>query len=215
MSRTRTTELEVCLRTNNIVSFALGMSDVAREQRPRSDRLRSGDRSAACRTHNRESPLPVSSQTLWFSPYRRSPEVPDQVRQRMSTRFGADGASVQSITVDGVASFQPGGKRWSGCIADSGGFTMTARARDAHRRHRHQCRRWRVGHGDDDDQRFTFQPPTGFSSKSVDYVLVDRDSNTARSSTITSLVLAGPTTRRSCATMHVMHIRRRAVDPDP
>ena len=75
VNQTEQQNWESFLKTNNIVSFALGISDVA----PQTANLDPIAFDPASGLQLADTPIKVtdlgSSQTLWFSPYRRSPEV--------------------------------------------------------------------------------------------------------------------------------------------
>ena len=100
-----------------------------------------------------------------------------------SNSFGADGGFVQSITVDGVTyTFNPAANGGAGGITTSGGGSFTY---DGTTKTLTVDTDTNVVGGElamvMTTGAFTFQPPTGFSSKSVGFVLVDRDGDTASS----------------------------------
>ena len=107
--------------------------------------------------------------------------------------FGADGGFVQSITVDGVIyTFDPAANGGVGAITTSGGgsFTYDGTTKtltvdtDTNAVGGELAMVMTTG-------AFTFQPSAGFISKSVGFVLVDRDEDTA-SSTIDFSAAGGP-----------------------
>ena len=98
---------------------------------------------------------------------------------------------MRSITVDGVTyTFNPAANGGAGGITTSGSFTYDGTTKtltvdtDTNVVGGELAMVMTTG-------AFTFQPPTGFSSKSVDFVLVDRDGDTA-SSTIYFSAAGGP-----------------------
>src|SRR5262249_29957074 len=101
-----------------------------------------------------------------------------------SNSFGADGGFVPSITVDGVTyTFNPAANGGAGGITTSGGdgsFTYNGTTKtltvdtDTGASGGELAMVMTTG-------AFTFQPPTGFSSESVGFVLVDGDGDTASS----------------------------------
>ena len=100
-----------------------------------------------------------------------------------SNSFGADGGFVRSITVDGVTyTFNPAANGGAGGITTSGGGSFTY---DGTTKTLTVDTDTNVVGGElamvMTTGAFTFQPPTGFSSKSVGFVLVDRDGDTASS----------------------------------
>ena len=107
--------------------------------------------------------------------------------------FGADGGFVRSITVDGVTyTFNPAANGGAGGITTSGGgsFTYDGTTKtltvdtDTNAVGGELAMVMTTG-------AFTFQPSASFSSKSVGFVLVDRDGDTA-SSTINFSAAGGP-----------------------
>src|SRR5262249_10515394 len=97
--------------------------------------------------------------------------------------FGADGGFVQSITVDGVTyTFNPAADGGAGGITTSGGGSFTY---DGATKTLTVDTDPKVLGGEVaivmTTGAFTFQPPTGFSSETVGFVLVDRDGDTASS----------------------------------
>jgi hypothetical protein len=95
--------------------------------------------------------------------------------------FGADGGFVQSITVDGVTyTFNPATNGGAGGITTSGGGSFVY---DGSTKTLTVDTDTNVVGGElamvMTTGAFTFQPPTGFSSESVGFVLVDRDGDTA------------------------------------
>src|SRR5262249_10771701 len=94
--------------------------------------------------------------------------------------FGADGGHVQSITVDGVTyTFDPTANGGAGGITVSGDHSFTYNGTS-------KTLTVETTAGDElalvrTTGAFTFQPSTGFSSESVDFVLVDGDGDTASS----------------------------------
>ena len=97
--------------------------------------------------------------------------------------FGADGGFVRSITVDGVTyTFNPAANGGAGGITTSGGGSFTY---DGTTKTLTVDTDTNVVGGElamvMTTGAFTFQPPAGFSSKSVGFVLVDRDGDTASS----------------------------------
>ena len=107
--------------------------------------------------------------------------------------FGADGGFVRSITVDGVTyTFNPAANGGAGGITTSGGGSFTY---DGTTKTLTVDTDTNVVGGElamvMTTGAFSFQPPAGFSSKSVGFVLVDRDGDTA-SSTIDFSAAAGP-----------------------
>jgi VCBS repeat-containing protein len=100
-----------------------------------------------------------------------------------SNSFGADGGFVQSITVDSVTyTFNPAANGGAGGITTSGGGSFTY---DGTTKTLTVDTDTNVVGGElamvMTTGAFTFQPPTGLSSKSVGFVLVDRDGDTASS----------------------------------
>ena len=97
--------------------------------------------------------------------------------------FGADGGFVRSITVDGVTyTFNPAANGGAGGITTSGGGNFTY---DGTTKTLTVDTDTNVVGGElamvMTTGAFTFQPSAGFSSKSVGFVLVDRDGDTAGS----------------------------------
>jgi len=100
-----------------------------------------------------------------------------------SNSFGADGGFVRSITIDGVTyTFNPAANGGAGGITTSGGGSFTY---DGTTKTLTVDTDTNVVGGElamvMTTGAFSFQPPTGFSSKSVGFVLVDRDGDTASS----------------------------------
>ena len=100
-----------------------------------------------------------------------------------SNSFGADGGFVRSITIDGVTyTFNPAANGGAGGITTSGGGSFTY---DGTTKTLTVDTDTNVVGGElamvMTTGAFTFQPPTDFSSKSVGFVLVDRDGDTASS----------------------------------
>jgi VCBS repeat-containing protein len=173
---------ESFLTTNDIVSFALGISDS-----PTTTDLNPIAFDPASGTQVADTPIIVSdldqlADTLVFTASSVSGSVLTGAGGEVSNSFGADGGHVQSITVDGVTyTFDPAANAGAGGITTSGGdgsFTYNGTTKTL-----------TVDTGASGGElamvmttgAFTFQPSTGFSSESVTYVLVDADGDTASS----------------------------------
>ena len=180
------------LKTNNIVSFALGISDVA----PQTANLDPIAFDPASGLQLADTPIKVTdlgqlANALVFTIPPVTGSVLTGAGGATSNSFGADGGFVQSITVDGVTyTFNPAANGGAGGITTSGSFTYDGTTKtltvdtDTSVVGGELAMVMTTG-------AFTFHPPTGFSSKSVDFVLVDRDGDTA-SSTIHFSAAGGP-----------------------
>jgi Ca2+-binding RTX toxin-like protein len=174
---------ESFLTTNNIVSFALGIPNVATPAN-----LDPIAFDPASGTQLADTPIIVTdlgqlSNNLVFTLPPVTGSVLTGAGGAPSNFFGADGGFVQSITVDGVTyTFNPAANGGAGGITTSGGGSFTY---DATTKTLAVDTDTNVVGGEFSmvmtTGAFTFQPPTGFSSESVGYVLVDRDGNTAGS----------------------------------
>jgi T1SS-143 domain-containing protein len=166
---------ESFLTTNDIVSFALGISDA-----PTTTDLNPIAFDPASGTQLADTPIIVTdlndlTDTLVFTASSASGSLLSGANS-----FGADGGHVQSITVDGVTyTFNP----TTNSITTSGGagsFTYNAATKtltvdtDTGASGGELAMVMTTG-------AFTFQPPTGFTSESVGFVLVDGDGDTASS----------------------------------
>src|SRR5262249_4300670 len=166
---------ESFLTTNNIVSFALGISDA-----PTTTDLNPIAFDPASGTQLADTPIIVTdlndlTDTLVFTASSASGSLLSGTNS-----FGADGGHVQSITVDGVTyTFNP----TTNSITTSGGdgsYTYTAATHtltvdtDTGASGGELAMVMTTG-------AFTFQPSTGFSSESVGFTLVDGDGDTASS----------------------------------
>jgi Mg-chelatase subunit ChlD len=166
---------ESFLTTNNIISFALGISDS-----PTTTDLNPIAFDPASGTQLADTPIIVSdlndlADTLVFTASSASGSLLSGANS-----FGADGGHVQSITVDGVTyTFNP----TTNSITTSGGAgsgTYNAAT------HTLTVDTDTGASGGDlamvmTTGAFTFQPSTGFSSESVGFVLVNGDGDTASS----------------------------------
>ena len=178
------TELWECfLTTNKIVSFGLGIPDVvARRTSIRSPSIRRRARQLA------DTPIIVTdlSQLANALVFTISPVIGSVLTGAggaTSNSFGADGGFVRSITIDGVTyTFNPAANGGAGGITTSGGGSFTY---DGTTKTLTVDTDTNVVGGElamvMTTGAFTFQPPTDFSSKSVGFVLVDRDGDTASS----------------------------------
>jgi VCBS repeat-containing protein len=175
---------ESFLTTNNIISFALGISDA-----PTTTDLDPIAFDPASGTQIGDTPIIVTdlnqlTDTLVFTASSVSGSVLTGASGEASNSFGADGGHVQSITVDGVTyAFNPAANGGAGGITTSGGdgsFTYNGTTKtltvdtDTGASGGELAMVMTTG-------AFTFQPSTGFSSESVAYVLVDGDGDTASS----------------------------------
>jgi T1SS-143 domain-containing protein len=168
------------LTTNNIISFALGISNS-----PTTTALQPIAFDPAPGTQLADTPIIVTdlgqlANTLVFTIPPVTGSVLTSVAGATSNSFGADGGHVQSITVDGVTyTFNP----TTNSITTGGGagsFTYNAGTKtltvdtDTGASGGELAMVMTTG-------AFTFQPPTNFSSESVRFVLVDGDGDTASS----------------------------------
>src|SRR5262249_558225 len=175
---------ESFLTTNNIVSFALGISNS-----PTTTALQPVAFDPASGTQLADTPIIVAdlgqlAHTLVFTIPPVSGSVLGSAGGATANAFGADGGLVQSITVDGVAyTFNPAANGGAGGITTSGGdgsFTYNGTTKtltvdtDTGASGGELSMVMTTG-------AFTFQPPTGFSSESVGFVLVDGDGDTTSS----------------------------------
>jgi uncharacterized protein YegL len=168
---------ESFLTTNDMVSFALGISNGA----PGTENLAPIAFDPASGTQLADTPIIVTdldqlTDTLIFTASSVSGSVLSGANS-----FGADGGHVQSITVDGVTyTFDPTANGGAGGITVSGDGSFTYNG---------TTKTLTVDTGASGGAlamvmttgAFTFQPATGFSSESVTYVLVDADGDTASS----------------------------------
>jgi VCBS repeat-containing protein len=170
---------ESFLTTNNIISFALGISNS-----PTTTALEPIAFDPASGTQLADTPIIVTdmaqlTDTLVFTASSVSGSVLSGANS-----FGADGGHVQSITVDGVTyTFKPAANGGAGGITTTGGdgsFTYNGASKtltvdtDTGASGGEVAMVMTTG-------AFTFQPPTNFSSESVAFVLVDGDGDTASS----------------------------------
>jgi VCBS repeat-containing protein len=175
---------ESFLTTNNIVSFALGISNGA----PQTANLNPIAFDPASDTQFADTPIIVTdlgqlANTLVFTIPPVTGSVLTGAGGATSNSFGADGGYVQSITVDGVTyTFNPAANGGAGGITTSGGGIFTY---DGTTKTLTVDTDTSVGGGElamvMTTGAFTFQPPAGLSSESVGYVLVDRDGDTKSS----------------------------------
>jgi hypothetical protein len=175
---------ETFLTTNNIVSFALGISNGA----PQTANLDPIAFDPASGTQLADTPIIVTdlgqlANALVFTIPPVTGSVLSGAGGATSNSFGADGGYVQSITADGVTyTFNPTANGGAGGITTSDGSSPTYNGTT------------KTLTIDTDPSvvggeltvvmttgAFTFQPPTDFSSETVGYVLVDRDGDTANS----------------------------------
>ena len=175
---------ESFLTTNKIVSFGLGIPNVSTPANldPIAFDPASGAQLA-------DTPIIVTdlgqlANTLVFTIPPVTGGVLAGVVGAPPNSFGADGGFVRSITVDGVTyAFNPAANGGAGGITTSGGGSFTY---DGTTKTLTVDTDTNVVGGElamvMTTGAFTFQPPTGFSSKSVGFVLVDRDGDTASSS---------------------------------
>ena len=192
VNQTEQQNWESFLKTNNIVSFALGISDVA----PQTANLDPIAFDPASGLQLADTPIRVTdlgqlANALVFTIPPVTGSVLTGAGGATSNSFGADGGFVQSITVDGVTyTFNPAANGGAGGITTSGSFTYDGTTKtltvdtDTSVVGGELAMVMTTG-------AFTFHPPTGFSSESVDFVLVDRDGDTA-SSTIHFSAAGGP-----------------------
>src|SRR5262245_30036526 len=158
---------ESFLTTNNIVSFALGISNS-----PTTTALQPVAFDPASGTQLADTPIIVAdlgqlANTLVFTIPPVSGSVLTSAGGATSNSFGADGGFVQSITVDGVTyTFNPAANGGAGGITTSGGdgsFTYNGTTKtltvdtDTGASGGELSMVMTTG-------AFTFQPPTGFSS---------------------------------------------------
>ncbi len=174
---------ESFLTTNKIVSFGLGIPNVGTPANldPIAFDPASGAQLA-------DTPIIVTdlsqlANALVFTISPVTGSVLTGAGGATSNSFGADGGFVQSITVDGVTyTFNPAANGGAGGITTSGGGSFTY---DGTTKTLTVDTDTNVVGGElamvMTTGAFTFQPPTGFSSKSVGFVLVDRDGDTASS----------------------------------
>src|SRR5262249_6206738 len=166
---------ESFLTTNDIISFALGISDA-----PHTDSLNPIAFDPASGTQLDDTPFIVTdlndlADTLVLTASSASGSLLSETNS-----FGADGGHVQSITVDGVTyTFDPTANGGAGGITVSGDHSFTYNGTS-------KTLTVETSGGDElamvmTTGAFTFQPSTGFSSESVDFVLVDGDGDTASS----------------------------------
>jgi VCBS repeat-containing protein len=168
------TSWESFLTTNNIVSFALGISDS-----PTTADLDPIAFDPASGTQLADTPIIVTdldqlTDTLVFTASSVSGSVLSGANS-----FGADGGHVQSITVDGVTyTFNPAANGGAGGITVNGdgsfSYDGTTKTLTVDTSGGELAMVMTTG-------AFTFQPPTDFSSESVGFVLVDGDGDTASS----------------------------------
>ena len=175
---------ESFLTTNNIVSFALGISNGA----PQTANLNPITFDPASGTQLADTPIIVTdlgqlANALVFTVPPVTGSVLIGVGGATSNSFGADGGFVKSMTVDGVTyTFNPAANGGAGGITTIGGGSFT---------YNETTKTLTV---DTDTSvvggelammmttgAFTFQPPIDFSSESVGYVLVDGDGDTQSS----------------------------------
>jgi VCBS repeat-containing protein len=174
---------ESFLTTNNIVSFALGISNGA----PQTANLNPIAFDPASGTQLADTPIIVTdldqlADTLVFTIPPVTGTVLTGAGGATSNSFGADGGYVKSITVDGVTyTFNPAANGGAGGITTSGGsFTYNETTKtltvdtDTSVVGGELAMVMTTG-------AFTFQRPIDFSSESVGYVLVDGDGDTASS----------------------------------
>jgi VCBS repeat-containing protein len=184
---------ESFLTTNKIVSFALGIPNVGTP-----GNLDPIAFDPASGTQLADTPIIVTdlsqlSNALVFTIPPVTGSVLTGAGGTTSNSFGADGGFVQSITVDGVTyTFNPAANGGAGGITTSGGGSFTY---DGTTKTLTVDTDTNVVGGElavvMTTGAFTFQPPAGFSSESVGFVLVDRDGDTA-SSTIHFSAAGGP-----------------------
>ena len=184
VNQTEQQNWESFLETNNIVSFALGISDVA----PQTANLDPIAFDPASGLQLADTPIKVTdlgqlANALVFTIAPVTGGVLTGAGGATSNSFGADGGFVQSITVDGVTyTFNPAANGGAGGITTSGGGSFTY---DGTTKTLTVDTDTNVVGGElamvMTTGAFTFQPPTDFSSKSVGFVLVDRDGDTASS----------------------------------
>jgi VCBS repeat-containing protein len=171
------------LATNKIISFALGIPNVGTPAN-----LDPIAFDPASGTQLADTPIIVTdlsqlADALVFSIPPVTGSVLTGAGGATSNSFGADRGFVQSVTVDGITyTFSPSANGGAGGITTSAGgsFTYDGPTKtltvdtDANIVGGELAMVMTTG-------SFTFQPPTGFGSKSVDFVLVDRDGDTASS----------------------------------
>ncbi len=183
---------ELFLTTNNIVSFALGIPNVTTPAN-----LDPIAFDPASGTQVADTPIIVTdlgqlTGTLVFTLPPVTGSALTGVGGSASNSFGADGGFVQSITVGNVTyTFNPAANGGAGGITSSSGGSFTY---DGTTKTLTVDTDTSVVGGElamvMTTGAFTFQPPTGFSSEFVGYVLVDRDGDTA-SSTINFSAVGG------------------------
>jgi VCBS repeat-containing protein len=165
---------ESFLTTNNVISFALGISDSP------TTALQPIAFDPAPGTQLADTPIIVSdlndlADTLVFTASSASGSLLSGANS-----FGADGGHVQSITVDGVTyTFDPTANGGAGGITVSGDHSFTYDGTS-------KTLSVETSGGGElamvmTTGAFTFQPPTDFSSETVGFVLVDGDGDTASS----------------------------------
>ena len=175
---------EAFLTTNNIVSFALGISNGA----PQTANLNPIAFDPASGTQLADTPIIVTdlgqlANALVFTIPPVTGSVLTSAGGAPPNSFGADGGYVQSITVDGVTyTFLPAANGGAGGITTSGGGSFTYNG---------TTKTLTVDTNTSvvggelamvmTTGAFTFQPPIDFSSEAVGYVLVDGDGDTASS----------------------------------
>jgi large repetitive protein len=176
---------ESFLKSNNIVSFALGISSGA----PQTANLNPIAFDPASGTQLADTPIIVTdlgqlANALVFTIPPVTGSVLTGAGGATSNSFGADGGYVQSITVDGVTyTFNPTANGGAGGITTSDGsgsfnYNGTTKTLTVD-----------TNTGASGGElvvvmttgAFTFQPTIDFSSETVGYVLVDRDGDTANS----------------------------------
>ena len=171
---------ESFLTTNKIVSFGLGIPNVGTPANldPIAFDPASGAQLA-------DTPIIVTdlSQLANALVFTIPPVTGGVLAGAPPNSFGADGGFVRSITVDGVTyTFNPAANGGAGGITTSGGGSFTY---DGTTKTLTVDTDTNVVGGElamvMTTGAFTFQPPAGFSSKSVGFVLVDRDGDTASS----------------------------------
>ena len=181
------------VNNNNIVSFALGISNVAPPTVNLNPIAFDPARTQLADTPIRVTDLGQLADTLVFTIPPVAASVLTGVGGSASNSFGGDGGFVQSIIVNGVTyTFDPSANNGSGGVTTSGGGTFSFDAStktltvdtDTSAAGGELAMVMTTG-------TFTFQPTASFSSLTVAYVLVDHDGDTA-SSTLNLTASAGP-----------------------
>ena len=173
---------ETFLTTNNIVSFALGIPTVSTPTN-----LDPVAFDPALGTQAADAPIIVTdlsqlANALVITVPPLTASVLTGAGGTASNSFGGDGGFVQSITVDGVTyTFHPTDNGGAGTITtggDSFSYNPTKKTltvdTDTNAVGGEFALVMTTG-------AFTFQPPTNFSSATINYVLVDNDGDTASS----------------------------------